>query len=497
MSMRVTEGMKFNSSLYNLYNLQSASKMIIEQMSSQKKINRPSDDPTGIGKVLNIQNVQQMNDQYQKNIDNADSWLKMSEAKLTDLSDLLVNARELAVAQATGTATAETRSAAAANVGQLTEQMFGIANSQYMDRYIFAGARADQPPLSRDAFQGSATDLRMAMASGMSNGFSGTASMAIRSIQLSRVMAGDSLTIEGSVYTGVEGGANPAAGQFNIGATDAETANNLRTAIAAVNPGVYTLGGAGTADVAVTRTDAAELGAVSTNDRAHFSSYTGDANKTYAMKIITGGSLAAATYAISLDGGRTWGAEKTDLDAGVVDMGNGVVMRFTPGTFVANDIFSVRAWTPGFYDGDGEEAVTDIGEGSPFAYGISGDAIFTDKKAGQVDVFEVMKNLKTAMENNDQQGIKNQIDKLKAASDQVQVNITISGSRQNSMEVARNYQEDYKTRAADMLSKVEDVDIAKLTTDMATTQLALEASYKVTAAMMQGTTILNFLNATR
>ena len=64
------------------------------------------------------------------------------------------------------------------------------------------------------------------------------------------------------------------------------------------------------------------------------------------------------------------------------------------------------------------------------------------------------------------------------------------------MEVAKNYQEDYKTRAADMLSKTEDADIAKLTTDMATIQLALEASYKITAAMTQGTTILNFLSTT-
>ncbi len=492
MSMRVTEGMKFNNSLYNLNNLQSASMTIMEQMSSQKKINRPSDDPTGIGKILNIQNVQQMNDQYQKNIDNADSWLKTSEAKLTDLSDLLVNARELAVGQATATASAETRRIAATNVEQLAEQMFSIANSQYMDRYIFAGSRADQPPLSRDAFLGNTTDLRMAIASGVSNGFSGTASTEIRSIHVSHVAVGDTLTIEGSVYTAVESGADPATGQFTIGATDAQTADSLRTAIDTVNPLVYTLGGTD-ANITITRNDADELSAVSTNNRAHFSSYTGATNKTYALKIIDPGALDTATYQISQDGGRTWGPEKTDLDMGIVDMGNGVVMRFTSGTFEANDIFTVRASTPGFYDGDGQEASTDIGEGSPFAYGISGETVFTDKKAGQVDIFEVMKNLKTAMENNDQQGIQNQIDKLKAASDQVQLNTTISGARQNRIEVARSYQEDYKLRAADMLSKIEDADVTKLVTDLSMTQLALQASYKVTTMMTQETSILNFL----
>ncbi len=606
MAMRVTEGMKFNNSLYNLYNLQSAGKTIMDQLSSQKKLNRPSDDPTGIGKVLDIRNVQQMNEQYKKNIENADSWLKTSEAKLSDLTNLLVNAQELAVAQATATATASTRKVAAANVAQLTEQMFSIANSQYMDRYIFGGSRSDQPPLSRDAFQGTTTDLRMAMVSGGGNGFSGTASTVIRSFRVANAAVGDTLTVEGNTYTAIEIGAAPAAGQFNVGATDAETANNLRSAITAASPGVYTLGGAGTADITITlarqhqitaqglaadtdlvgdtggdlviqvggqgtitiddaqidpaattladlrdlinndlvenaglkkvtasiaddgaaaganryrlvitadnggpdygisiltnptsltfsSANSVELSGASTNNRAHFSSYSGATNKTFALKIIQGGSLATATYATSQDGGRTWGAEKTDLDAGIVDTGDGMVMRFTPGAFTANDIFSTRASTPGFFDGDGAELLTDIGEGLPFAYGISGEAVFTDRSTGQVDIFEVMRNLKIAMENSDQQGIQSQINKLRDAHEQVQFNVTISGARMNRMEVARSYQEDYDQRAADMLSKIEDADITKLATDLATTQLGLQASYKVAAMLTQGTSILDFL----
>ncbi len=597
MSMRVTEGMKFKSSLFNLNSLQSASKTIMDQMSSQKKVNRPSDDPTGIGKILDIRHVQQMNDQYQKNIESADSWLKMTESKLSDLSDLLVNAREIAVAQATATATADTRRIAVASVEQLTEQMFSIANTQYMDRYVFAGSRSDQPPFSRDGVVGGTVDLAMAMVSGANNGYGGTASTVIRSIRLSEVAAGDAITIEGSVYTAVAGGANPAVGQFNVGATGAQTADSLRTTIDTVNPGVYTLGGVGTDVVAIAKkhqvstqgwldTDTtpvgdaggdleiqvgslgtitipdanitatttlaqlrdlinaagpamvtasivddgsggnpyhlvitaddggpdsrisilsnptgltfsslntAELSSVDTNNQAHFSSYTGEANNTYALKIITGGTLANATYAVSQDGGRTWGAELTNLDSGSVVIGDGVAMSFAPGVFAANDIFTVRASKPGYFSGDGEEAATDIGEGSPFAYGISGEAVFTDRGTVGVDVFEVMQGLKRALETNDPSGIQAQIDNLKDANDQVQLGTTKSGARMNRMEVARSYQEDYDLRAADMLSKIEDADITKLVTDMATIQLALQASYKVTTVMTQESTILDFL----
>ncbi|MHB8770862.1 MAG: flagellar hook-associated protein FlgL [Syntrophales bacterium] len=601
MSMRVTEGMKFKSSLYNLNSLQSTSKTIIDQMSSQKKVNRPSDDPTGIGKILDIRHVQQMNDQYQKNIESADSWLKMTETKLTDLSELLVNAREIAVAQATETATVGTRSIAADSVEQLVEQMFSLANSQYRDRFIFAGSRSDRQPFSRAGFQGESVDLAMTMASGASNGFGGTASTAVRSIRVADVAVWDTITIEGIVYTAVDSGANPAAGQFNVGTTDAETADSLRTALATANPGVYTLGGAGTDSVAITKNhqvssqgwadtavtpvgdaggdlviqvgsqgtitiadaaidatttleqlrdlingspdnagpkavsaaivddgtgvnpyhlvvtannggpdyrisalsnptnlllssqNTAELSSVSTNNRAHFSSYTGEANKTYALKIIAGGALAAATYAVSQDGGLTWSAELTGLDSGSVELGDGVVMNFTPGVFAANDIFTVRASTAGYFDGDGEEAATDIGEGAPFVYGITGEEVFTDRGAAGVDIFAVMKNLKTALDANDQEGIQAQIDKLKDANDQVMFSVTASGVRMNRMEVARSYQQDYEQRAADMLSKIEDADIAKLVTDMATSQLALQASYKATTIMTQDTTILNFL----
>ncbi|MBE0557807.1 MAG: flagellar hook-associated protein FlgL [Proteobacteria bacterium] len=593
--------MKFKSSLYNLNSLQSGSKTIMDQMSSQKKVNRPSDDPIGIGKILDIRHVQQMNDQYQKNIESADSWLKMTEAKLSDLSGLLVSAREIAVAQATATATSETRRIAAASVEQLTEQMFGIANSQYMDRYIFAGSRSDQPPFSKDGVQGGTVDLAMAMTSGANNGYGGTASTVVRSIRLADVAVGDTITLEGSVYTAVASGANPAAGQFNVGADDAQTADSLRTTIETLNPGVYTLGGVGTDIIAITKkhqvstqgwpdtaltpvgdaggdfeiqvgnqgtitipdaditatttleelrdlinsnpgnvgptavtaaiaddgsgvnpyhlvitadnggpdyrvsilsnpTDltfssqnTAELNSVATNNQAHFSSYIGDANNTYALKIITGGTLADATYAVSRDGGRTWGVELTNLDSGSVVIGDGVAMSFAPGVFAANDIFTVRASTPGYFSGDGEEAAIDIGEGSPFAYGISGEAVFTDRGAVGVDVFAVMQDLKKALDANDPSGIQAQIDKLKDANDQVQLGTTKSGARMNRMEVARSYQEDYELRAADMLSKIEDADITKLVTDMATIQLALQASYKVTTIITQESTILDFL----
>src|SRR3990172_6775196 len=57
-------------------------------------------------------------------------------------------------------------------------------------------------------------------------------------------------------------------------------------------------------------------------------SYTGTTNKTHAFKIVNGGTLNNATYQVSSDGGKTWGAELDDLDTGTVNLSDGISLSF-------------------------------------------------------------------------------------------------------------------------------------------------------------------------
>jgi len=43
--MRVTENMKYNSTLDSLFTAQSQYTSLLEKMATQKRVNRPSDDP--------------------------------------------------------------------------------------------------------------------------------------------------------------------------------------------------------------------------------------------------------------------------------------------------------------------------------------------------------------------------------------------------------------------------------------------------------------------
>ena len=61
-------------------------------MSTQKKINRPSDDPVVAIRALRLRsNVNEITQYYGKNIPDAESWLNVTEAGLKNLSQIMTN----------------------------------------------------------------------------------------------------------------------------------------------------------------------------------------------------------------------------------------------------------------------------------------------------------------------------------------------------------------------------------------------------------------------
>jgi flagellin-like hook-associated protein FlgL len=77
--------------------------------------------------------------------------------------------------------------------------------------------------------------------------------------------------------------------------------------------------------------------------------YTGPADKTYTVRIASGGAFGTATYEVSDDGGATW-APGTVPVTGVVSLGDGLNVRFGgDGTqpLTAGDIFYLNAYAGG------------------------------------------------------------------------------------------------------------------------------------------------------
>jgi len=113
-------------------------------------------------------------------------------------------------------------------------------------------------------------------------------------------------------------------------------------------------------------------------DVTSIGTYTGSENKTYVVKIVTGGALDVAEYQFSSDGGKTWNDDDPLLQdlSRTITLGDGISLDFAAGTadLATDDIFYVQALAPGYYNGNGEEMSINIGEGESFTYSISGEA---------------------------------------------------------------------------------------------------------------------------
>ncbi len=144
--MRITQKMMTNNVNGSLS--RHAEKLMTYQsrISSGKQFTKASENPLGMAKALDYRKALDSVDQYVSNVSHARSGLDNGEATLSDIGELLNQARELALSQTTGTASPESRKVAAGEVRQLRDQLIQLANTKQDDRYMFGGRNADTPP---------------------------------------------------------------------------------------------------------------------------------------------------------------------------------------------------------------------------------------------------------------------------------------------------------------------------------------------------------------
>ncbi len=116
------------------------------QLATGKKINKPSDDPVGITYALRYRAELASNEQYQKNVDSAISWLEFNDTVLDQAGSVLQKVRELSVQAATGSNPQSALDSIKEEMSQLKEQLVDIANSTLNGKYVFNGQEYDKKP---------------------------------------------------------------------------------------------------------------------------------------------------------------------------------------------------------------------------------------------------------------------------------------------------------------------------------------------------------------
>lgn len=154
--MRVSDSMNYAKTKIALEKNRSEMSELQTQAASQKRINKPSDDPVGTTKLLSSRTDAKGIDQYLKNLDFAQTFLNFTDQSLEEVTNGLMRAKELALSQANDPSSSDiTRKAVATEVRQLYNQSLQVANRKLGNRFIFGGYGTKDIPFREDgAYKG-------------------------------------------------------------------------------------------------------------------------------------------------------------------------------------------------------------------------------------------------------------------------------------------------------------------------------------------------------
>ncbi|MGJ3521924.1 flagellar hook-associated protein FlgL [Nitratidesulfovibrio sp. D1] len=477
------------------------------QASSQKQVNRPSDDPVGMARILNYRASLATNEQYQKNVSQAESWLSLADKTLTQVSTVLTRIKALAEQAATGTVSPENRKEISYEMRELYEQLINLANTENEGRHIFAGHKIEDAAYVA-GLAVTANDPAMASTSFTVEG--GASNTIVFQFLESGTIGADALDYRYSE----DGGATWKTGTLASNAapvmlggarltmtpgatvTAVDTANDHETDNGTwlyIRPtAIYKGDDFNSTGLTADRYGAANIAATA----------DGSFPRDVMVRIDQSGTLnGAISYSYSMDGGSSWVPATASGTGGPVSLlvpGGFLTLASNGGNaLTAGDQFVIRPHrasleyeiSPGEY-----MSVNNVGK-DIFGglYQAPGQSRATAVYGGDGrNMFEVLGRLIAFTETNSQTGIQQALDELGTASKVILTAAARVGGKENRLDVVQGILESQEDDQTMRMSSIEDVDVAKLMTQLAQQQLTYNSVLKSSSMIMQ-MNLTNFL----
>ncbi len=156
MAMRITTKMMQNTSLRNLNINKARQEMLTNQMSTGKKITRPSDDPVIAIRALKLNSSLDKIDQYyEKNAADAASWLELTDAAIATVNGILSNDIKANINQICNSyMKVKDREAVILSLTNAVKEIYSTGNADSAGRSLFTGYRTDMPlTMKSDKFE--------------------------------------------------------------------------------------------------------------------------------------------------------------------------------------------------------------------------------------------------------------------------------------------------------------------------------------------------------
>jgi len=175
MTLRVTRAMLFRSTLWNIQKNSRRLSTLQEMLGSGRKINRPSDDPAGVLRMLPLKVDLKKLARNKENIALSKEILNIGTSALQDASSLMIDARGLALQGANGTMSEQDMKSLGNQVDQILQQMVSLANTNRAGRYIFGGSKTltspfeltDEDGVTRVLYKGDGNTVKVEIGPGL------------------------------------------------------------------------------------------------------------------------------------------------------------------------------------------------------------------------------------------------------------------------------------------------------------------------------------------
>ena len=149
--MYISNYTKYATGTFDIDNLQNSINSLQQQLDTQLRVNKPSDDPVAATQILQLDQSSQRNQQFVTNGQTVSSNLGLVSTALGNALNTLASMKSLVVQAGNGTLNATQLQMLQQQVNQNYNELLSYANAtDGRGSYLFGGNKIDNPPFSAD-----------------------------------------------------------------------------------------------------------------------------------------------------------------------------------------------------------------------------------------------------------------------------------------------------------------------------------------------------------
>ncbi len=137
--MRITQSMLVRNTISRLFKSRENLMKTQERISTQKKIQKPSDEPIAFSRTQRLHEAYRQNDVFLGNIEEAQGWMENTSSMLEQLYQYIADARIAATHGTDAVSEDDLKKSLGSQLRGFLDEAVSLLNSSYLGKNVFAG----------------------------------------------------------------------------------------------------------------------------------------------------------------------------------------------------------------------------------------------------------------------------------------------------------------------------------------------------------------------